>query len=132
MERVFALNPCIKDKKKATVERMWKLPRDGARAMTWREVGCILTWSTAIDILLKHKRVEISGKGIVHSSSCNRRLPEKGGDFNLSIVKLEEGPCMMSSVLGAEPDQVKIGTKVNARIDNTGEKPRVVFDIAKD
>ena len=76
--------------------------------------------------------VEISGKGIVHSSSCNRRLPEKGGDFNLSIVKLEEGPCMMSSVLGAEPDQVKIGTKVNARIDNTGEKPRVVFDIAKD
>ena len=72
------------------------------------------------------------GKGIVHSSSCNRRLPEKGGDFNLSIVKLEEGPCMMSSVLGAEPDQVKIGTKVNARIDNSGEKPRVVFDIAKD
>ena len=30
--------------------------------------------------------VEISGKGIVHSSSCNRRLPEKGGDFNLSII----------------------------------------------
>ena len=50
----------------------------------------------------------------------------------MSIVKLEEGPCMMSSVLGAEPDQVKIGTKVNARIDNSGEKPRVVFDIAKD
>ena len=56
-------------------------------------------------------------KGIVHSSSCNRRLPEKGGDFNLSIIKLEEGPCMMSSVLGVEPDQVKIGTKVNARIE---------------
>ena len=76
--------------------------------------------------------VEASGNGVVYSSSCNRRLPEKGGDFNLSIIKLEEGPCMMSSVLGAEPDQVKIGTKVNARIDNTGEKPRVVFDIAKD
>ena len=39
---------------------------------------------------------------------------------------------MMSSVIGAEPDQVKIGTKVNARIDNSGKKPRVVFDIAKD
>ena len=76
--------------------------------------------------------VEASGNGVVYSSSCNRRLPEKGGDFNLSIVKLEEGPCMMSSVLGVEPDQVKIGTKVNARIDNSGEKPRVVFDIAKD
>ena len=76
--------------------------------------------------------VEASGIGTVHSTTCNRRLPEKGGDFNLSIIKLEEGPCMMSSVLGIEPDQVKIGTKVNARIDNTGEKPRVVFDIAKE
>ena len=76
--------------------------------------------------------MEISGKGVVHSSSCNRRLLEKGGDFNLSIIKLEEGPCMMSSVLGVEPNQVKIGTRVNARIDNTGKKPRVVFDIAKD
>ena len=25
--------------------------------------------------------VEVSGNGIVHSTSCNRRLPEKGGDF---------------------------------------------------
>ena len=75
--------------------------------------------------------VEISGKGIVHSSSCNRRLPEKGGDFNLSIIKLEEGPCMMSTVVGVEPDQVTIGTKVNARIDNSCEKPRVVFDVVK-
>ena len=50
----------------------------------------------------------------------------------MSIIKLEEGPCMISSAVGIEPDQVKIGTKVNARIDNTGEKPRVVFDIAKD
>ena len=67
----------------------------------------------------------------MHSSSCNRRLPEKGGDFNLSIIKLEEGPCMMSSVVGVEPDQVTIGSKVNARIDNSGEKPRVVFDVVK-
>ena len=31
--------------------------------------------------------VEVSGNGIVHSTSCNRRLPEKGGDFNLSIIE---------------------------------------------
>ena len=30
--------------------------------------------------------VEVSGNGVVHSTSCNRRLPEKGGDFNLSII----------------------------------------------
>ena len=75
--------------------------------------------------------VEASGSGVVYSSSCNRRLPEKGGDFNLSIIKLEEGPCMMSSVVSVEPDQVEIGTKVNARIDDSGEKPRVVFEVVK-
>ena len=26
--------------------------------------------------------VEVSGNGVVHSTTCNRRLPEKGGDFN--------------------------------------------------
>ena len=30
--------------------------------------------------------VEASGNGEVYSSSCNRRLPEKGGDFNLSLI----------------------------------------------
>ena len=30
--------------------------------------------------------VEASGIGTVHSTTCNRRLPEKGGDFNLSLM----------------------------------------------
>ena len=38
---------------------------------------------------------------------------------------------MMSSVLGVEPDQVKIGTKVNARIDNTGEKPELFLILQR-
>ena len=33
--------------------------------------------------------VEASGNGVVYSSSCNRRLPEKGGDFNCYLKTIE-------------------------------------------
>ena len=73
--------------------------------------------------------VEISGKGVVHSSSCNRRLPEKGGDFNLSLITLDEGPRMMARVEGTEPDKVEIGQKVKARISILNGEPAIIFDI---
>ena len=73
--------------------------------------------------------VEISGKGIVHSSSCNRRLPEKGGDFNLSLITLEEGPRMMARVEGVEPDKLDIGQKVKARISDLNGEPAIIFDV---
>ena len=73
--------------------------------------------------------VEASGNGIVHSTTCNRRLPEKGGDFNLSLITLEEGPRMMARVEGVEPDKVDIGQKVKARISILNGEPAVIFDI---
>ena len=76
--------------------------------------------------------VEVKGTGIVHTTGCNRRLPEKGGDFNLSIIELDEGPMMMASVFGVEPDKVEIGDKVKARIVELQGEPNVVFDLIKD
>ena len=73
--------------------------------------------------------VEASGNGVVFSSSCNRRLPEKGGDFNLSLITLEEGPRMMARVEGIDPDKVEIGQKVKARISSLNGEPAVIFDI---
>ena len=73
--------------------------------------------------------VEASGNGEVYSSSCNRRLPEKGGDFNLSLITLEEGPRMMARVEGIDPDKVEIGQKVKARISSLNGEPAVIFDI---
>ena len=73
--------------------------------------------------------VEASGNGIVHSTTCNRRLPEKGGDFNLSLITLEEGPRMMARVEGVEPDKVDIGQKVKARISNLNGEPAIIFDV---
>ena len=75
--------------------------------------------------------VEASGNGIVYSTSCNRRLPEKGGDFNISLITLQEGPRMMAKIEGVSPDQVVIGQKVKARISSLKGEPAIIFDIVE-
>ena len=75
--------------------------------------------------------VEASGNGIVYSTSCNRRLPEKGGDFNISLITLQEGPRMMAKIEGVAPDQVVIGQKVKARISSLKGEPTIIFDIVE-
>jgi uncharacterized OB-fold protein len=75
--------------------------------------------------------VEASGNGIVYSTSCNRRLPEKGGDFNISLITLQEGPRMMAKIEGVAPDQVFIGQKVKARISSLKGEPAIIFDIVE-
>jgi uncharacterized OB-fold protein len=75
--------------------------------------------------------VEASGNGIVYSTSCNRRLPEKGGDFNISLITLQEGPRMMAKIEGVAPDKVVIGQKVKARISSLKGEPAIIFDIVE-
>ena len=75
--------------------------------------------------------VEASGNGIVYSTSCNRRLPEKGGDFNISLITLQEGPRMMAKIEGVAPDQVVIGQKVKARISSLKGETAIIFDIVE-
>ena len=73
--------------------------------------------------------LEASGNGVVHSTTCNRRVPEKGGDFNLSLITLNEGPRMMARVEGIDPDKVEIGQKVKARISSLKGEPAIIFDV---
>ena len=72
--------------------------------------------------------VEASGLGTVYSTTTVRQKPESGGDYNLSIIELAEGPKMMSRVEGVSPDAVRIGMEVRARIAEADGKPLVVFD----
>ena len=60
--------------------------------------------------------VKASGSGTVYSTTVVRRKPEAGGDYNVALIDLAEGPRMMSRVVGVEPTAVKIGMKVRARI----------------
>ena len=80
------------------------------------------------------------GMGTVYSTTVVRRKPEAGGDYNVCIVELDEGVRLMSRVTGVVPDVVKIGMRVQARVELTpadvqpgGQadgktKGRVVFD----
>jgi uncharacterized OB-fold protein len=74
--------------------------------------------------------VEASGEGTVYATTVNRQRPDKGGDYNIALVDLKEGPRMMSRIVGLAPDQVKIGMKVRAKIDKIGDTPAIVFEPA--
>lgn len=71
--------------------------------------------------------VEASGRGVVYATTVNRRRPEKGGDVHICIVELDEGPRMMSRVVGMAPHEVRIGMRVTARVEAIGDEPAVVF-----
>jgi len=70
---------------------------------------------------------QVSGDGTVYSTTIVRRKAEEGGDHNVALVDLDEGPRMMSRVDGIAPDAVKIGMRVRARIGGNAEAPLIVF-----
>lgn len=72
--------------------------------------------------------VEASGMGTVYATTVNRQRPEKGGDYNVALIDLAEGPRMMSRVEGIAPDAVAVGMKVKARIGELGGEPVVIFE----
>ena len=73
------------------------------------------------------KWVAISGRGTVYSTAVVRQRPEKGGNYNISLVDLEEGPRMLSRVVDLDPEAVTIGMPVSAHVGMIGDKPAVVF-----
>ena len=74
--------------------------------------------------------VEAAGTGTVYSTTVNRRSPEKGGTFNLSMINMDEGVRMLSRVVDIAPEDVKIGMKVKARIQELNGAPAVVWEAA--
>jgi uncharacterized protein len=74
--------------------------------------------------------VEASGRGVVYATTITRRKPERGGDYNICLVELAEGPRLMSRVVGVAPDEVRIGMPVRARIDSLKDEPAIVFEPA--
>lgn len=65
-----------------------------------------------------------SGNGIVYSTTVVRR---SDGDYNVCLVDLDEGPRMMSRVVGVSPEQVHIGMRVTAQIEPCEAGALLVF-----
>ena len=74
--------------------------------------------------------VEAGGEGVVYATTVVRVPPAKGGDYNVALIDLAEGPRMMSRVVGVAPDAVTIGMSVRARIDELGGERVVLFEPA--
>jgi uncharacterized protein len=68
-----------------------------------------------------------SGKGTVYATTTVRLKPDE--PYNVCIVELDEGVRLMSRVESVQPDAVRIGMRVRARVVS-GEKDSslVVFE----
>lgn len=78
--------------------------------------------STALDW------VAPTGQGTVYAVTTVRRKPDAGGDYNVSLVDLDEGVRLMSRVDNIKPLDLKIGQRVQARVQLTDGRGRVLFD----
>ncbi|RTZ41673.1 Zn-ribbon domain-containing OB-fold protein [Candidimonas sp. SYP-B2681] len=68
-----------------------------------------------------------SGKGTVYSTTVVRRKAEQGGDYNVALIDLAEGPRMMSRVDDLAPESVTIGMPVTAQVKDADSGKIVVF-----
>ena len=60
--------------------------------------------------------VEACGSGEVYALTVIPRKPERGGTYNIALVELEEGPRMMTRIVGIDPEAIQIGMRVKAKI----------------
>lgn len=72
--------------------------------------------------------VEPKGTGTVYATTTVRRKADAGGDINVSLIDLDEGVRLMSRVDNVAPEAVRIGQRVNARVQVVGGQGLVVFD----
>jgi len=73
-----------------------------------------------------------SGTGQVYATTITRQRPEKGGDYNIALIELEEGPRILSQITGMAPEEVKVGLRVAAYVGELDGAPAVLFQKAED
>ena len=116
----------------------WRIQRCGGcgRHVFFPRVGCPHCGDAALDW------VAPSGLGTVYAvttlqhrtsvpsnSKTLRRKPAEGGDLNVSLVDLDEGVRMMSRIANQAPAAVRIGQRVQARVETKDSQGLVVFDV---
>jgi uncharacterized OB-fold protein len=74
--------------------------------------------------------IPASGRGVVHSFTVVGQKPP-AEDYNICLIDLEEGPRLMSRVVGLGAEALAIGLKVEALVDPQGEEPVLLFRPVK-
>ena len=66
-----------------------------------------------------------AGRGTVYAFTFVHRAPteafRKDAPYPVAIIELEEGPRLMSNIVGAEPEDVRIGMAVEVVFEPRGE-----------
>ena len=70
-----------------------------------------------------------TGLGTVYAVTTVRRKPADGGDYNVSLIDLDEGPRLMSTITNLAPDLVKIDQRVKAHVEVTEGRGLVKFTV---
>lgn len=78
-------------------------PHCGSQALTW---------------------IAPTGLGTVYSTTVVRRAD---GDYTVCLVDLQEGPRLMTRVVGVPVDEVRIGMPVQAQVEQTPDGPLLIF-----
>lgn len=71
--------------------------------------------------------VEASGAGTVYSTTIVRRRADQGGDYNICLIELDEGPRLLSQVVETPPEAVSIGQRVVAHVGSIDGEPAILF-----
>lgn len=69
-----------------------------------------------------------AGLGTVYAVTTVRRKADAGGDYNVSLIDLDEGVRMMSRVENVKALELKIGQRVQARVQVSEGRGLVLFD----
>ncbi|KMS50538.1 hypothetical protein V474_06905 [Novosphingobium barchaimii LL02] len=75
--------------------------------------------------------IEASGLGTVYTLSWVQRRPP-AEPYNVALIDLDEGARLMSRVEGMTPETLRIGQRVSAFIDSSGEQPVLLFRAWED
>lgn len=73
-----------------------------------------------------------SGLGTVYAVTTVRRKAAEGGDYNVSLIDLDEGPRLMSRVSNVAPDAVHIDQRVQAHVVVTDGQGVVMFNAVQE
>ena len=109
----------------ATAEGRLELPRcDNCGHVVWYpRQRCDQCGSTSVTWF------EASGRGTVYSCTVTRRIPgswRAAAPFVLAYVELEEGPRVVTNIVGCDPETVHIGQAVQAVFDPTPDGPALL------
>jgi uncharacterized OB-fold protein len=72
---------------------------------------------------------QLSGDGTVYSTSTI--APRDATPYAVVLVDLDEGPRLMSNVVGMPADEVRIGMRVRARIESRADAAVPLFEVAQ-